>query len=812
MIKYLFSITLFAVCTSIAYAQMPGGNGAMQAPSITGKITATVIDSTTNTSVAFATVSVAKSGSDKIINGAVADEKGNVKITGLKPGDYRIIISFLGYKTKTIDPITLSPQKPDFKLAKITLTPNNTVLSGVTIDAQAAVIENKIDKLVYNADKDATSASGDATEILKKVPMVSVDLDGNVALRGNSSVRVFINGKPSNLTAGSASDALKMIPADQIKTVEVITNPSAKYDGEGSGGIINIITKKKDLEGTNGSVNASAGTRQNFTNASLNVRKGRLSISSTIGGNWSWKRIGTNNFFRADTLNDMVRTLNQEGRTAIIRNGGRGTFGVDYDINKYNNVSSNIAVNGMVFNRDGMQNSVFTDTDTTLAYTRSSKDFNTRMGLDFDANYKRTFEQKDKEWTVSFLVNQNIGNAISSYVLTPTNESSDGKNKNINTELTGQTDFIQPITEKLKLETGLKAISRNITSDYNYQQTAGVQQNVFTYKQDVYAAYVSTTAQVTKGLTLLAGIRGEQTRIGGAFTNGTAAFANNYTNILPSITISKSLKKLQTIKASFSQRIQRPGQRFLNPFTENSDPRNISVGNPYLAPEISNLYELGYSSFVKSSSINLSVFHRHTTAVIEGFLQVDTAGVSRTVFQNVSTINSYGLNAFGSISPVNKLTIRGSVNLYYDFINSAISTLSNQGVNYMVNAMATYSFSKGLIVEAVGFINSPRITLQGTTPSFSMVTFGLRKEILKKKGSIGLTANNPFTRDRIFKNALNGTNFYQESQFAIPFRSFGISFSWQFGKLDFGQNGGGRRKKGINNDDLKQGGDGSGGM
>jgi outer membrane receptor protein involved in Fe transport len=249
-----------------------------------GRISGKVSDSLTKAPVDFATISIYKPGATAPFNGTSADAKGAFSIGNLPPGTYRVTLEFLGYPRKTIDKVVISDAAPIVVLGNVFLSPSQTTLKTVSVVGQAPVLENKIDKLVYNAENDLTAAGGVALDVLKKVPMVTVDIDGNVELMGSTSILFLINGKPSTVFGASLADALQSIPASQIKNIEVITSPGAKYDASGTGGIINIVLKKSTVQGFNGSVNLSAGTRLENSSVNLNVRKGNVGVNTFLAG------------------------------------------------------------------------------------------------------------------------------------------------------------------------------------------------------------------------------------------------------------------------------------------------------------------------------------------------------------------------------------------------------------------------------------------------------------------------------------------------------------------------------------------------
>ncbi|MBC8052853.1 MAG: TonB-dependent receptor [Sphingobacteriaceae bacterium] len=825
-----FIISIFSL--NSATAQMPVGG----APTITGRISGTVIDSITQKPIDYVTVGLGRASSTKSTNGALTDQKGIFKIDNVAPGNYKVTITFIGYQTKIIAPVTTTPGKPDLNLGKIILSPSATALKEIAITGQAALIENRVDKVVYNAEKDATVTGGNAGDVLRKVPMVSVDQDGNVSLRGSQNIKVLINGKPSGAMASNVADAMKMLPADQIKSVEVVTSPSAKYDAEGSAGIINIITKKSNMSGVSGSISGGVGTRQNNGNANLNVNQNRLSVSGNFGGNYTWPQMSTIDFRSLDTRS--IRT--QNGKSETERYSGMGSGNVSYDFNSSNSISSGIRIHQGGFSTDG--SSLNSNTPITSSAIQSFIiDNNSKMrfnGFDWNSDYTRKFKKAGHE--ISLAGQWSHGKSQTDYTTLYTNFNPNqiAANDGINDEYTIQADYSLPINEKVKIEAGVKTILRDITSNSLVQisNAAGVYQvndlmsNDYLYTQNVYSGYGVLSFQLPKSYGIQVGGRVENTKIEGEENSPNPTFdpfSNSYTNFIPSLAISKTVKK-NTFRLSYSKRIQRPSLHYLNPFKNTSNALAHSTGNPYLSPEVTQSVELNFSTFIKSSIVNASFYYKHIDDVIESLVRSDlyqTKGksgndtlvdVSLTNFANIGKNNSIGGSFFGQISPVKSLTFRTNVNLF-SYTPQASSSFqessANVGTQLLYNAFVSGSVNlpKNFVTETFVIINSPRRTFQGKNPAFNMWIVSFSKQVLNKKGKIGLNIIDPFNERKNFRSEITSSKLTQSSNFSMPFRSFGVTFSWQFGKMNF--NAQPKKKRGVNNDDLKQdGGQGGQGM
>lgn len=808
--------------------------GAPQPQQGSGRITGTVTDAVTKKPVPYATIVLLNPATGKPADGTAADESGKFSMTRVAAGTYTVQISFLGYKSIDKPGITITEAGNTVALGTVALASSAQALKEVVVEGQRALIEEKVDRTVYNAEKDETTRGGDATDVLRRVPSLSVDLDGNVSLRGSSNIRVLINNRPSTIAASSIADALRQIPADQIKSVEVITSPSAKYDAEGSGGIINIVTKQNNLQGFTVDGRGSFGLRSSDFGLNGSYRTGKMGFSLGGGGRAQYNTPGRfsniQNTFDDDAARTFLAQTTQSAKTTNNRLNGRYSLGWDYDINKFNFLSASVQFgvgNSRVQQNDLLSESYRLNPATGIfpLTRRDLRDVLTKdnsNNVDVNLNYTHTFETPQRELSVLGLYSRNdrTNNFTNSILesLDP-NSASQIRNENdsYNQEVTAQLDYQTPVGKNQLLELGAKDIMRTVNSQYSTfidgaQTVGGNLSNTFTYDQNIAAAYASYTLGFLKNYTLKAGARYEYTTIDAKFQNSdTKVSIPSYGVLVPSVNLSRKLASGNTLKAAYNYRIQRPSLQFLNPNRQASNPLNVTIGNPNLEPEYTNNYELGYNTFIQKTSLNFSVFARNTTGSIQP-LRTTNLDTIITRFANIGVENAYGGSLFANVNLNNKFTLGGGLDAYYAMLdnksNDVILRAKNEGWVISGRAQAGYALSKGWGLQFFTFYRGRQVQLQGYQGGFGIYSLSLKKDFNEKKGSIGFGADNFFTPTNKIRSQVDSYILAQQSENVLYRTGFRVNMSYRIGKLTTAPS---RRKKSVTNDDQKEDGDGGNG-
>ncbi len=788
------------------------------------KLTGYVVDSALTKAVEFASVALYSMASNTLIDGAVADDKGKFSLNRVAPGTYKLLVSFLGFTDKTVPTIVVTKGQ-DLNLGTIRMLTSTRTLNEVTVTGQRALIEEKVDRLVYNADRDLAARGGDATDVLKKVPMLSVDLAGNLSLQGSTNVRVLINNKPSSILAGNLADALRQIPADLIKTVEVITSPSAKYDAEGTGGIINIITRKNALQGMHLDLDGGVGNRNSTLGLNGSFRQGKLGVNLNGNGRAIYNKSFSD--LEQRTLFAGTNVLTSQQTNAFDRGMfGQYALGLDYDLAKNQSLTAGVRFGLRNMNRDQHQTTNLLIGDIpSLPSRRDVFSHDLSNSVDVNVDYVHTFPRNDDrqptEWSISSQYSQNnLTNNFDANLLSLTNDIASRQrniNNNVNQEFTLQTDYQAPLTKNQSIEFGVKTIKRMVSSQYQYltaNATSGFATDVnrpagsLDYDQTIAAAYLSYSLTTLNKITVKAGARYEYTDIQASAGEKGAIAIPSYGKIVPSLNISKKIGENSTLKLAYNRRIQRPGIQQLNPNFNAANPQNITVGNPLLKPEITDRIELGYSTTLNKTYVNFSLYTRLNRDDIQQLSQrSDTLpGAVITSFQNIGKEYNYGSNLFATINITPKWSISGNIDLMYRYITgfapdvTGLSVqLTNTGFNLGGRFDTQAQLGRGWAAQANFGSRGRNINLQGYRTGFVQYSLGLRKELPNKRGSFGLTAENFLTNGMRFVTVLRSAPFDQDFRQYLYNSSVRLTFSYKLGKLTVSQP---KKSRSVKNDDV----------
>ena len=837
MKKLFLLFSLLGAC-QISNAQMPTGLGGFSgaapkkeavaapvAPKGSAKIVGYLLDSTDSKPVEFASVALINKTTGRPVDGTVADQVGKFTITKVAIGSYKLVASFLGYNSITI-PVEITSKNDDKDLGVIRMGSNTQMLAEVTVEGQRALIEEKVDRTVYNAEKDQTNRGGDATDVLKKVPMLSVDLDGNPSLRGSSNIKVLINNKPSTILASNIADALKQIPADMIKTVEVITSPSARYDAEGSAGIINIVTKKNTLQGLTFSFDTSAGVRGSSLSMNGNFRNKTWGMTLGGYGRSQYNVNGQSESIQTTSNNGILTRNVQTSDTRSNGLFGNYQLGFDWDINKFNSITASSRIgfrNGNSWG-DGLRQ-VRND---KLFSLRNTNSLDESANIDLNLDYTHTFAKPQKEFSIlAMMSNNNRTNDFFNDIMNPNSSMSQIMNsiKNINgsvnKEATLQLDYQTPITKLQMIEFGAKIIGRQVNSDYasflnptgnnpsNYIKVnlANLPSNVFDYNQNILGTYFSYTLSTKSKWSMKLGGRYEYTDIEASFLKkeGQNLTIPPYGVLVPSFNMSKTFKS-GTWRFSFNRRIQRPGIQNLNPNVNATNPLNISQGNPNLSPEYANNYEINYSKFVKQTYISTALFVRNNTGAINQIRTV-VGDTVKTTSMNIGVENAYGMNININMNLSNKLMIGGGGDFSYMVLKNNVAdplmNASNEGLQSNFRIFGNYNIGNGWGAQLFSFYRPNQILLQGTQGGFGIYSLSMKKDFKNKRGSVGIGAENFLTNGMTIRSETKTPLITQESTNVLRNMNFKINISYRFGKMSFSPT---KKKKSVSNDDQKDGG------
>lgn len=782
-----------------------------------GKIKGIVMDGELGGPLEFVTVQVKAKGSDKIVQGSVTGSDGNYTIGGLKKGEYVVTFSYIGYEEVSKN-ISISNDNQILSLGELTLAEDANQLGEVEVVAKRPQMRFEIDRKVFDATQDIAAEGGSASDLLSNIPSVEVDNEGSVSLRGNSSVTIWINGKASGLTADNQADILDMMPAGDIKQVEVITNPSARYSPEGTAGIINIILKDDRKPGYYGSVKVGADTDGGYQ-ASGNINYSSSKVDAYANLNYR------NREFKGGGITSRLNTtdnsfLDQTNDSKRQHNNWFGRFGATWHITKSDDLAFNVT--GMTGGGDNSENIHYNSIDSqkNTIYTSdriTNGDSDMKM-YNLELNYVHKFSENsnidlmvsNNQWRRDGMniFRQSTVYTDPSQTANPLYQTQENDIKDKTWEV--QADYTNKISDMARIEAGYKGtFQRNASPVDTYTGTTAedIRQdeslyNRFLYNQDVHALYMTYGGKWNK-LSYQAGLRGEYWRVDTRSLdfdqefNGKASetFEKDYFKLFPSAFISYALPKNNELQVNYTRRLRRPWGGQLNSFRNISDASNISFGNPELTPEYSHSFELNYiKSWESGHTLSLSGYYRSTDDVIQRIRFLNTEdNVMYTTSENVAKSQASGLEIVGKDKLFKILDLTTTVNLYYSKLDgfsylpqgaeTPVIGDTDESFAWNVRMIANFSLPWGVSLQGTGNYNSKQLMAQGhREPNYS-VDLGLRKSFLSDKLTLSINARD-LLDSRKFRTVTAGDGFWQDSENWRGGRRVGFTLTYNFGNMN----------------------------
>jgi outer membrane receptor protein involved in Fe transport len=824
MRKRLYAKTIFVSGLILSCLLMPAKVLPQQNKAVNISIKGSVIDSLSNETVPYATIKVVDKATPSTVAKAVpTDEKGNFRFQINKTGNYLMTVEFVGKMTVTKD-LTLNETDKTIDLGIIRMSDNNKLLGEVVISAQKPLVKVDMDKLVYSIEDDPESPTSSVFDMLKKVPMITVDGEDNIQLKGSSGYKIYINGKPSKMVASNPKDILKSMPASSIKDVEVITDPGAKYDAEGVSGIINITTKKQSsLGGYNARLSANGDSQGGYgLGAFLTMKAGKIGFM----GNFNYYKYrsprGLSNSYTEYFNDSYNKYLNQEGNSKSSGSGQYGSGEFSYEIDSLNLINIGFGRYGGSYSSNSYSKTSFSDINEalTLVYEQISESKGTYGSTSFNIDYQKTSATvKDRLLTFSYLLDlspndQSSENQIRGLLDMDNswnNQYSDGKSN----EHTFQVDYTTPIGEKHTIETGAKYIIRlnesNSGYKYKYGEASGWTSrpstlDEFKHWQNILSAYVGYSLKLKKKYGLKTGLRYEYTNVSVKYPLAeTNNFGTNYSALVPSVTLSYQLSAMQNLRLSYNMRIMRPGIWQLNPFANTTDSTNISVGNPNLDAERTHSFGLNYSYFNPKFNFNGNLSYSFSNNDIEQIISVEN-GIKTSTYENIGQNKYLGLSVYFSWMPSSKFRIMSNMSgSYADMRANNESGLKNHGFNAFLFGNAFYTLPHKYRLSAYGGYSTPYIMLIGNGNSFSFYGLALSKDFINDKLTVSLSASDFLNNKYVYKSETRTPQLFMQSRNERNRSRVSLSVSFKFGEMKEQIK---KAVRGISNDDAMSGGGG----
>ncbi len=768
---------------------------------VKGIIKGSVAEESTKELMEFVNIGLFTVSDSSVIAGIVSDKNGAYVFNDVKEGNYFVEISFIGFEKVNTPPFSVNDKNQQIDLGTIYFRPSGQLLGDVEITAEKSYMETSIDKKTYNVDQDLMSSSGSASQVLENIPSVAVDIDGKVSLRGLSNVTILINGRPSALMKTNSAAALQQIPANTIERIEIITNPSAKYKPEGTGGIINIVLKKETKQGLVGSITANAGLEDRYNSTLiLNYNPGKINIYGSYGFRQDYRNRTSDDYreIKDSATGILINDFNVNSTAYYRPISHTANFGIDYDINDKNTIGASVDYFYTNFLRTENTNTISHAGNDSIISDFGRTRLNNEQEYDQEASayFEHKFKKEEHTLNLEFNIVKHFEEEKNNFIesrrieFTPTIYDNtiirQGENAGDVT-----LEYVYPINEDAEFEAGL--ITEWFHEDFSFfgehlDETSNTWQkdikksNDFLWKQDLYTVY-ATYSQSIEDFGFLLGVRAEQANITSNLVTMDSVVTSNYFKIYPSLHLSLETSDNSEFQLSYSKRINRPEGDEMNPFPEYDDPRFLEAGNPKLKPEQIHSIELGYQYKNNKTTFVPTLYYKYT---YDAFTEIskyinDTALL--TTFENLSTQQSAGLELIYSQQIKKILTINLSGNIFYDEIDA--SNLGYVGkksiISESVKLGTNINITPSTVLQLNSTYRSPTLTPQGKYLSSAVLSLGLRQDIFKKKASLLLSVSDVFNSLR-WTSEIDTPELYQKTTGKRRSQIFYLGFTYKFGK------------------------------
>jgi outer membrane receptor protein involved in Fe transport len=826
MRKLILLFFLQCLLFQFGYAQVVNDNNNGKSKAEVSFI-GSIKEASTGNPLGFATISFYSTIDSSLIAGGLSEADGTFKIDA-NPAEMYAIVEFIGFESMIIDPIKieqgqLTSYNPIVELGDIVLSQSGILMDEVEIRAERSENQFALDKRIFNVGKDLANRGGTAEDILDNVPSVTVDIEGQVSLRGSTGVRILVDGKPSRLANGDNSNSLRQIPADLIERIEVITNPSSRYEAEGMAGIINIVLKKQKRSGFNGSFNGSVGLPSSGgAGASINYRKNKLNWFANYGLNYR-RSLGTSYMYQEVYQDDSTFISDQ------IRDRDRGSLsnsvraGLDFFIRENESITASFLYK--ISDEKNNTNLIYEDylaffepqNQLSTSY-RDDYELEKESGLQYSLNYHREFSSREHFLDISAQYEDELESQESDlqtqiqYIGQAIEDLNDQRSANDELQKNWliQMDYAHPFSKDHKFELGLRASLRDITNDYSVEEeisegnwsTLDDYSDQFIYYENIYAAYAQYGNKFGP-ISFQAGLRNEYSDVSTALVESDTLNSRNYFNWFPSAFINYELNEGNALQVSYSRRIRRPRFWDLNPFFTFSDNRNLWSGNPNINPSFTDSYELNYLRILENTTFSTGIYYRLEHHPIERIREVTADGTNISIPQNLLKREDYGLETTVSYSGIEWLRLDGNINLYRSIIDGSNVGEGLQGDAYTMDGRLTTRFTllKGTDVQIRSNYRAPRAHTQGRSKAMGSIDLGISRDFLANK-ALSLTLSvRDLLNSRKYRYTSVGPTFYTEAESQWRGRTIRLSASYRINQ---------KKSRGGGND-FQGGGDFQGG-